>query len=147
MAKKNKRRNRNPAKTPPATPQQPSGVQIKHAQVSFSGPIPPPAALEAYDKVHPGLANRIMQMAEGEAEHIRQMDTKKLDSDVRTRYVDRFIQFTGQLSALIIGLAAIGGGVYVALNGQPIVGGVIGTGGVVGLVTVFGDGSKAEPQE
>ena len=41
-------------------------TQIQHA--SFSGPIPPPNILAGYNAIEPGLADRIMKMAEHQSE-------------------------------------------------------------------------------
>jgi len=48
----------------------------------------------------------------------------------------------GQIFALFIGIFAIGVGGSVAVLGQPIVGGVLGAGGLIGLVKAFIDGRK-----
>ena len=55
----------------------PKDVQIQYVQsISFSGPIPPPGLMSAYENVHPGLADRIMTMAEKEQDHRLDMDQK-----------------------------------------------------------------------
>ena len=83
-----------------------------------------------YERVSPGFAERILSMAEREAEHRRALEVRQLD------YGGREL-LRGQLFGLLIGLAAIGGGVYSSVAGQPWAGGFIGTAGVVGLVSVF----------
>lgn len=48
---------------------------ISMQQVSeFSGPLPHPGILEGYEKILPGSADRILTMAEEEANHRRQID-------------------------------------------------------------------------
>lgn len=59
-----------------------------HAVVhqSFEGPLPSPAALEGYEGVVPGAAERILRMAEESAEHQRTITTAALSAqtgDVR----------------------------------------------------------------
>jgi uncharacterized membrane protein len=111
---------------------------------SFSGPLPPPAILEQYDKINPGLADRIVRMAETEADHRRQIEKRALDADIQIagkEYTERRI---GQFLGFGIGVAALFIGAYVATHGQPLAGGFIGTGGVVGLVTAFIYGRRAE---
>ena len=43
-------------------------LTLTHSE-SFSGPIPPPTILEGYERIHAGLADRIMKMAESQSEH------------------------------------------------------------------------------
>ena len=46
------------------------------AQQYYSGPIPPPESLAKYNDIHPGLAERIITMAESEAIHRRKMESR-----------------------------------------------------------------------
>lgn len=48
----------------------PSAIQISESS-SFSGPLPPPDLLAEYEQVLPGLADRIVRMAEDEGAHRR----------------------------------------------------------------------------
>ena len=108
--------------------------QQNHQQLaisrSFSGPLPHPELLELYERVQPGFAERIMAMTEAETKHIRDIEQKALCAT-------RWEVHLGQVFALIIGLAAIVGGVYASVNGAEWAGGFLGTGGVFGLVSVF----------
>jgi len=45
---------------------------------SYSGPIPPPAFLKAYEEIVPGSANRILSMAEKNSDHSIQMDKEQI---------------------------------------------------------------------
>lgn len=45
---------------------------------SYSGPIPPPAFLKAYEEIVPGSANRILSMAEKNSDHSIQMDKAQI---------------------------------------------------------------------
>ncbi len=47
----------------------------------YSGPIPPPAHLEEYNNIHPGLADRLMTLAEKDAEHVREVQKKQIDQN------------------------------------------------------------------
>ncbi len=42
---------------------------IVHAQMEFSGPLPPPQVLGQYDEILPGAAERILRMAEKQQDH------------------------------------------------------------------------------
>jgi uncharacterized membrane protein len=86
-------------------------------------------------------------MAEAEAAHRHKMENKVLEADIeigKREYAERRI---GQFFGLIIGLAALGAGTFTAVNGHPISGGVIGTGGVVALVTAFIYGRVSDSQQ
>lgn len=50
---------------------------------SHSGPLPPPEVLREYGEVVPGLAEKIVDMAEAEQRHRHQLETEDLRSDRR----------------------------------------------------------------
>lgn len=52
---------------PPPRPLQNRAIAISNHQ--WSGPLPPPAALEAFDRIVPNGAERVFQMAEMEQQH------------------------------------------------------------------------------
>ena len=108
---------------------------------------PPPKYLQEYENISPGFADRIISMAEAEASHRHKIENKVLDADIeisRREFAERRI---GQLCGLLIGVVALGAGTYTAINGHPISGGIIGTGGVVALVTAFIYGRVSESQQ
>ena len=109
---------------------------------AFSGPLPPPEILKEYNEVAPGLAERIVAMAEKEAAHRHTIDHKALDADISEQNKMFSEARLGQLCGLIIGLAAITAGAYTAISGAQWPGGIIGGGGVIGLVSVFIYGRK-----
>lgn len=78
----------------------------------------------------PGAAERIIAMAEKDAEHQRDMERMALAAERRERRI-------GQIFALIIGLSALAAAVGCAYIGATAVAATIGGGTVVGLVTVF----------
>jgi len=111
--------------------------RIEAVRAQFSGPIPPPSILEAYEKLAAGSADRLIRMAEEEAVHRRSLESQALDSDIQDREAGRKEARFGQVCGLAIGLAAIGCGTYAAVNGAPWFGGFLGTGGVGTLVAIF----------
>lgn len=121
--------------------ERPSSSIIRAEGRIHQGPLPPPETLADYERVAPGFAERIFTLAEQEAEHRR--DLLRQDAEHRRALETRQLDIggrellRGQLFGLLIGLAAIGGGVYTSVVGQPWAGGFIGTAGVVGLVSVF----------
>ncbi len=48
----------------------------------YSGPIPSPEALEHYEKIQPGAADRILKMAEKQQEHRMALETKAIGGQV-----------------------------------------------------------------
>jgi uncharacterized membrane protein len=119
----------------PAT-RQTTAVQVQTSAI-FSGPLPPPASLEAYERILPGAAERILKMAEDEAVHRRARtdDAGRIDAADRRAYRQEVLR--GQLFGFGIGLAAIAAAVYAGTHGAVGVGIVIGGGCLVGLVTAF----------
>lgn len=91
----------------------------------------------------PGSMDRIITMAERQAKHNQSMDRLA----IWLTFAERFI---GQLFGLTIGLAAIGGGVYVMLQGTGawsyIAGTILGGSGLASLVGVFVYGRKVAQQ-
>ena len=105
---------------------------------AFAGPIPHPQTLAEYDEISPGFANRIIAMAESEAEHRHKLQEKVVRSQIWEIRL-------GQIFALLIASFTMATGAYCALNGAQITGSLIGTSGVAGLVSVFISGrSKKE---
>lgn len=115
----------------PGLPTLPTGQStIQFGVQHYSGPIPPATELERYERVHPGLADRIVQMAEREQAHRHSFDAETMRRDFDEGRL-------GQIFALLIGLTAILVGGVCALNGANWTGSIIGGGGVIGLVSVF----------
>ncbi|SDY86339.1 DUF2335 domain-containing protein [Nitrosomonas sp. Nm33] len=97
---------------------------------AFSGPLPHPAILKQYDAIQPGFAERILVMAEKDADHIRSMQQKALAAKKQEVTL-------GQVFAVSIGIVALLCGAYVSVNSHPLYGTLLGGGSVIGLVTVF----------
>jgi len=95
-----------------------------------AGPIPSPKRLKDYDLALPGLAKRIVDMAEKEQTH--RHDTEK--AVIKKDYSERRI---GQILGFLIGLAALGVSLWLGLEGKTAVASIIGGTSVVGLVSVF----------
>lgn len=117
--------------TPPVDRQQ-AVQRIEHRELrhEFHGPLPPPDALERYEAISPGFADRIVKMAEAEQAH-----RHTLEASVVGKSFEEAAR--GQRYGLAIGIAAIIAGSITAIVGAPIPGAIIGGGGVIGLVSVF----------
>ena len=80
----------------------------------YAGPLPPPVMLEHYDDVLPGMANRIMLMAENE-QNIRGRDNKIL-----------LLNDTFRVSgSIIVSIVLVAAAVYCGTIGQPWLGGAL----------------------
>jgi uncharacterized membrane protein len=106
----------------------------------YSGPLPPPNALERYNAIIPNGAERIMVMAEEQSKHRRALETKALNTDSRNSLL-------GVIFAFILGLTTIATGGIVVLKGQPWPGTIIGSAGLVGLVSAFIYGTRERRKE
>lgn len=93
-------------------------------------PILPVAQLEQLSRIKPEAVDWVINQTQIEAE-FRREETKRINTFT---LVERII---GQVCALIIGLAGILGGSYVALNGHEASGGTIASVALTGLAVVF----------
>ena len=61
--------------------------RVETIAVRWEAPLPPPALLEQYDHIVPGLASEIVKRAEEEGRHLRKLDQEALKAavDYRTR--------------------------------------------------------------
>ena len=118
-------------------------VNAHLAMQQQSGPIPPPEILRKYDEIHPGLAKRIIKMAEEKAAHRRIVEREVTAIQARDQTAYRRSELPGQVFGFATGLAAIGGAALAAVKGVQIAASFIGTAGVTGLVTAFMMGRHA----
>ncbi|HEY8009949.1 MAG TPA: DUF2335 domain-containing protein [Rudaea sp.] len=94
------------------------------------GPLPDPETLAGYNQVEPGLANRIVVMAESHSLHYRKMQS-------RSMWLQAAEGFLGQIFAFLIVLAFLFVGGYLTFNGYPWAGGFSSTIGLGTIVTAF----------
>jgi uncharacterized membrane protein len=124
----------------PQLPHPNNKPQVQIIQPEFSGPLPPPTILAQYDRIVPGAAERIITMAEEQSRHRRSMESQRVVSDITDARL-------GLRYGLVIGLAAIIGGVTISLAGHPIVGTIFGGAFIVALVGTFVYGSQQRGRE
>ena len=104
-------------------------VSVSH-QESFSGPIPHPSILAGYEKVLPGLAHRIMMMAETQSKH-----RQKLESGVITW--DKIKSAIGLVFAFFIVIFALFLSYKIVIIGKPYFAGFIAAFPLVAIVGAF----------
>lgn len=89
----------------------------------YSGPIPSAAELERYEHVSPGLADRLVHMAErqlvmaeSQMKHRHSLEAKVVTTNVRLSYL-------GLLSGFILGAGGLVAAFYLILHGKQLGGG------------------------
>lgn len=100
-------------------------VVAVQAQSTYSGPIPPPEALEKYNNTLPGAADRIITMAEKEQQNRYEMAHKIVNRELR-----------GQIIGAVLILILIAVALYLAIIGQTALAGII-FGGLIGTIGVI----------
>lgn len=107
---------------------------------SFSGPLPPPQILEDYNRIVPGSANRIIAMAERQADHRRRLESQVISSDITNSRI-------GLICGLFIGLSGLVAATVIAIYGNPQAGVGMGLVTLASLVSVFVYGSRLRVKE
>ena len=136
-----------PAPTPVPSDQPLRQAKVRVSTVSresmeiMTGPLPPPSALEEYNRVCPGCAERIIAMAEKEGDHRRKMEQEIVGIQKADLNLERMERRRGQLLGFGVCLAAILGGVYLASTSPGIAGQIggslLGTSGLTSLILAF----------
>lgn len=103
------------------------------AQVSFqshTGPLPAASELAAYDKIKPDLVERILCMAEANAESER----KQAEREQKNFF---FLNITGRVLGFLFALSSLAATVWLALDGHDKVAIAIGVAAVGGTVAAL----------
>ena len=124
------------AQQTPQNQKQQLTIQAAH----HSGPIPPPAMLEEYNKIVPNAAERIIKMAEDQSAHRIKIESQVVNTDTRNTTL-------GIVCALIIMLGVLGLAAYALKLGQPIAAGFIGALGIGSIVGSFIYGTRTRQLE
>lgn len=107
---------------------------------SYRGPLPPPETLKAYDIVEPGLARKIFDLAQRQAEHRMELEKAVVFGDGRRSWA-------GLVLGFIIACLFLGSSTYIIIKGHDLAGGLLAGGGLVSLVSVFIYGTNIRSQE
>ena len=106
----------------PAAVRRPKQVVTTSFSESFAGPLPPPSLLSGYEDACAGAADRIIRVAEQEAEHRRALETAIVKSGIAEIEKQFNESKRGQICAVVITLVAIAAGTYLAMNGHELSG-------------------------
>jgi uncharacterized membrane protein len=88
----------------------PAGLAFTTA-TAFSGPIPPPDALAKYERALPGLADRLVSIAERESDHRRAMQRRAVR-----------LSELGLAAGFTIAMTALCGGIFLVHEGSQVEG-------------------------
>ena len=96
---------------------------LSETHLSFVAGVPSPAVFRRYEEILPGMADRIMEMAENEQNMVKE-GTRDFISNENLRI----------WGLIAVSLSFIAGAVYCAMIGQQFLGGVLGISGVVSII-------------
>ena len=109
--------------------------QLEIVAERYEGPIPDPKTLQAYEDVHPGAIDWILEQAKDQGRHRRKLEKRIVNWGT-------FSEFLGVSSALLISLVAIGGGIFLVFNDKSASGLSIIIANLVALVSVYKTSQK-----
>jgi uncharacterized membrane protein len=116
-------------------PRESNSLPSPDIKINSSVILPSPEALEKYNSVVPGLAERIVSHAEKQSLHRISMEKKILISNI-------WKSFLGLVFGFLIGSIGVGGGLYLTFVGFNVVGIVFSSATLVSLVMSFIYGSQ-----
>ena len=107
-----------------------------------SGPIPSPDVMKKYAELSPEIVEKIVNMAITEQQHRIRITEDEQKLKEKAMVTNATIVKCGIVASVFCVLAIMTSAVLCAYFGHPIASGVIGTGGVGVIVTVFVCGAK-----
>ena len=110
---------------------------IEGKQTRHVGPLPAPDTLAGYEKTLPGLANRIMAMAESRNTHQEKHEANMLTAAKEKMRWDGVSEMAGVVAAFVLSTLLIVGSSSLVLKGHPVAGTIFGGGTITTLATVF----------
>lgn len=116
-----------PIKTTPIPHEQKSGMVLAE---HYEGLIPHPRLMKEWEALVPGSAESIFKRFEEQSDH-------RLSSESKVIRAHNFKLYVSPVFAFIIAIGAIGGGVLIALNSAPYVGGFISFSGLATVIAPF----------
>src|SRR6266568_4245399 len=74
---------------------------------SFSGPLPPPKHIEEYERIYPGAAKIIFDMAQDQLHHRQGLEDKVIGSNIRNEKSGMWFAFTSTVFIVFLGFYLI----------------------------------------
>ncbi len=96
----------------------------------YEGLIPHPRMMKEWEEIVPGSAKSIFTRFENQSDH-------RIESEKKVIRANNFKQYVGPVFAFIIAMSAIGGGIWIAVKVQPLVGGLLSLSGLAAVITPF----------
>ncbi len=115
-------------------------MRLLESRSMFSGPLPPPEVLKAYDLVESGLAREIVDMAKRQSQHRMDMESVVIVGDSKRSWL-------GLVLGFVISCLFLGSSTYLIMEGHDIAGGTLATTALVSLVGTFIYGSNQRAKE
>lgn len=120
--------------------------RIVELEKSHLGPIPSPEDLDYYKQILPDAPDRILRMAELNAQSFRDLNSRLLEGQILTEQHRHSEVSIGQKSGLYaVGIMAAVAVISLILN-HPIVAGTICSSTIIGVAAVFVTGRKSKQQ-
>lgn len=115
---------------PPQARRTETQVLTRTQTVMHQGPLPDPQTLAQYDALHPGIADRIVAMAEADQRHRMSLEQTELQSNIDHRASLQALQelnarsifrsdMAGQLLGGAVALLALCAAIYTVAAGSP----------------------------
>ena len=114
-----------------------SKLTLKPTIISYSGPLPPASELKEYEKILPGIANRLLSLTESENNHRQKIETEALAANIKFANQKILERIFGQCFGYIITMSTIICGFILALKGKLITGTIFSGTGIAALAAVF----------
>lgn len=103
----------------------------------WSGPLPPPSALAAYENALPGSAERILAMAEAELKHAHAQEREQLRSETAVTDAEIASERRGVWLGFVLSVLVIGVSTYLIRLGFLGIGVGLISVGLISLVGLF----------
>jgi uncharacterized membrane protein len=123
-------------------------VQVVSATTSsFAGPLPAPEILGGYEEVLPGLADRVVRMAEKE-QHFRHESGREVGRSIEmAARSNESARTRGQWFGLVVALAGISGAVALGVADKQTAASVLGGTTLLSLVSTFIVGQQSRQRQ
>lgn len=92
---------------------------------TYSGPVPPPDVLQGFERIAPGTAQRLIDMAVDESKHRREIELAALRANIEAQKnqqtvtdlqakAEVSINRVGMWAGIILAFTCVGGAIYIA---------------------------------
>ena len=109
-------------------------AEIIQVQREFSGPIPHPDIIQGYENVVPGSADRIIKMAEVQAQHRQDMESIMVRAESRDGLLGVLFAFALGIGSLVASVVVV---VMVPQSSGAISSAALGITGIGSIITAF----------